>query len=70
MRSPCCLCVNMFVCPPHLTFEEMANFRQQLGKHVPSAMNRHATRELLDVCFLCSPCHIMYSVCSERKMAS
>jgi hypothetical protein len=35
-----------------------AHFWQQLGKHVPTAMNMHATIELLleTECLLCGPC--------------
>jgi hypothetical protein len=41
MKSPCrlCACVTR-------TFD-----RQRLGKHVPAAMNTHATTELLDAVF-------------------
>jgi hypothetical protein len=53
MRLPCCLCSSPVIA------------RQQLGKHVPMAINEHATiEELLGAVF------IGYSGCSERNAVS
>jgi hypothetical protein len=41
---------------------------QWLSKRVSTATNSDATIELLDLSFICGPCHIKYSVCIERKV--
>jgi hypothetical protein len=44
----------------------MAIAGQWLSKHIPAAMNTHATvEELLDAAVVC---HSTYSMCSERKV--
>jgi hypothetical protein len=38
--------------------------RQWLCKHIPAATYTYAQR------FLCSPCHVKYTICSERKVGN
>jgi hypothetical protein len=62
MRSPCCLCVS--VSSPIVA-------RQRLSKHLPAAINTHATiKELLEAVFSARfvTYQLLNTLCSETKV--
>jgi hypothetical protein len=67
MRSPCCLCANLSQRVGIAEPEKTAVTSQRLVKDVLATASTHETIELLELCFICSPRRIRYSVYSERK---
>jgi hypothetical protein len=67
IRSPSCVPHPQRLIAGILKPQETAVARQRLAKHIPAAMNTHATTDLLDVFSMRSVSH-RYPICSERKV--